>query len=225
MLKIFKQLIYILFVAELLHSCIINGANYAEQNANENMGYSIPISWFQELKGDFSFAEEWDYTDGIELNEYQQIICWNCPPRAEKMLDKRRKIISDSMDIFYQLIDSTRHFQSLKSRSTIVNLSGNTSISVKKYGDFTIEGFTKNEDSIHCSLFFRMKNDFINSWVYIKNNNETKILKLKEGKFFVDKSAFDKGILKANFSFIYQSENTFKPLYWSGKFYAKISGI
>lgn len=204
-----------------MFACIVSDKQYA----SEKNGYSIPIGWFQELKGDYSFAHEWEYADGIEVNDYQQIICSSCPKRVQRMLDKRRKIITDSMNVFYQLIDSTRHYHSLKSRSTVINMEKNNYIQVKKYGDFTIEGFTKSNDTLNCSLFFRIKDNFIVSWAYFKSGSTTKIYNLKEGKFFVDKSAFDKGNLKANFSFVYFSESEFKPLYWSGKIYSKIKGF
>ncbi len=203
-------------------SCAVENNEFSSLKTTEIDGFSIPISWFNDLKDDFSFAHKWEYADGIALNEYQQIICWKCPPRAQKLLDKRQKIISDSIHVFYQLIDSSRQYYSLESRSTVTNLKENHFIEVKKYGDFTMEGFTKSKDTSNCSLFFRVNNDFITSWIYLKNESGMKIYQLMDGKFFADKSAFEKGILKANFSFIYESENSFKALYWSGKIYCKI---
>jgi hypothetical protein len=224
-MKIFISSTWLLVFFSILVSCAVNNMEFSSMKTTENGFFTIPVSWFEELKGDFSFAKKWDYSDGIEINDYQQIICWKCAPRAQKMLDKRRKIIADSIEIFYKIIDSTRHYYSLDSRSTIVNMKESHYIKVKKYGDFTIEGFTKTEDSVNCSLFFRLKDDFISSWIYLKDSTKKKIFNLKEGKFFADKRAFERGILKANFSFVYQSENSFKALYWSGKIYAKISGM
>lgn len=224
-LKNLIQLVWLISLFITLLSCEIGKRGFSGMEEKETKGYLIPISWFDELRGDFSFSNKWKFTDGIYLNDYQQIICWKCPPRPDKMLDKRRKIIADSMAIFYKLIDSTRHYFSLDSRSTLTDMNGNHFISVKKYGEFTLEGFTNNNDGVNCSFFFRIKDDFIDSWIYVKDNSKTKIYYLKEGKFFADKKAFEKEILKAKFSFIYQSENGFKPLYWSGKIYAKILGV
>ena len=208
-------------------SCAVGDSNFSNLKTSESNGFSIPISWFQELKGDFSFANEWQYSDGIELNDYQQIICWKCPQTAEKLLDKRRKIIADSMNTFYNLIDSSRHYYSLESRCSMADMKESKFISVKKYGDFTIDGVTKSSDSLNCSLFFRIKDDLIISWIYVKSqNNETEIYPMKDGKFFVDQGAFDNGILKANFSFVYYNrKNSLKALYWSGKMYAKITNL
>ena len=218
-------LIQLLFISSILLSCAKGEQYYNNPKTTEKESFSVPIGWFTELKGDYSFAAKWEYAPGIEINDYQQIICWDCPPRARKMLDKRRKIIADSMDVFYTIIDSTRHYFSLESRSTLINMKDIKFLSVKKYGDFTLEGFAQGIDSVNCSLFFRLKDDFVTSWAYIKNEGNTRIFTLKEGKFFADKSEFQKGVLKANFSFVYDSGNSFKSLYWSGKIYAKISGI
>ena len=218
-------MIRLIFIIPILLSCVTSNKEFSSIKTTDTNGFSIPISWFNELKGDFSFTNNWEYADGIELNDYQQIICWKCPPRAQKILDKRRKVPTDSLAVFYSLIDSTRHYFSLDSRSTLTNMNNNHFITVKRYGDFTVEGFTKSRDSLNCSLFFRIKDDFINSWVYVKNGNDTKIYTLKEGKFFTDKKVYENGFLKANFSFVYESENSFKAIFWSGKMYAKISGI
>lgn len=222
--------VYFYFILLILHifvifSCSLGNQDYSNQKTTEKDSFSVPIGWFSELKGDYSFATKWEYAPGIDLNDYQQIICWDCPPRAQKMLDRRKKIIADSMNVFYTLIDSTRHYFSLDSRSTLTNMKNNNHLLVKKYGDFTLEGFVKSTDSLNCSLFFRLKDDFVTSWAYVKNNGVTRIYTLQEGKFFADKSEFQKGILKANFSFVYDSGNSFKALYWSGKIYAKISGL
>jgi hypothetical protein len=220
-----KSLLLFLFSIGFLCACSLSSTIPATQKTTELQGYSIPISWFSELKGDFSFSTNWEYARGVDLNDYQQIICFDCPSRASKMLDRRRKIISDSMNVFYTLIDSTRHYYSLESRCSMADMKESKFISVKKYGDFTIDGETKSSDSLNCSLFFRLKDDFVTSWVYLKNNGVTRIFTLKEGKFFADKSEFEKGYLKGNFSFVYASENSFKALYWSGKIYAKITGL
>ncbi len=224
-MKVYFRLILFQLLSSVLLSCAVSDSEYSGLKTTEKESLSVPIGWFSELKGDYSFATKWEYANGIEINEYQQIICWDCPPRAQKMLDKRRKIIVDSMNVFYTIIDSTRHYYSLDSRSTLTDMKDNKYLSVKKYGDFTVEGFTKSSDSMNCSLFFRLKDDYVTSWAYIKNKGITRIFTMKEGKFFADKSEFQKGVLKANFSFVYDSGNSFKALYWSGKIFARISGL
>jgi hypothetical protein len=222
-----KSILLFLFLIGFLCACSLSSTIPATQKTTEIQGYSIPISWFSELKGDFSFSTNWEYARGVDLNDYQQIICFDCPTRASKMLDRRRKINSDSMNVFYTLIDSTRHYYSLESRCSMADMKESKFISVKKYGDFTIDGVTKSSDSLNCSLFFRIKDDLIISWIYVKSqNNETEIYPMKDGKFFVDQGAFDNGILKANFSFVYYNrKNSFKALYWSGKIHAKITNL
>jgi len=103
-------MIRLIFIIPILLSCANSNKEFSSIKTTDTNGFSIPISWFNELKGDFSFTNNWEYADGIELNDYQQIICWKCPPRAQKILDKRRKVPTDSLAVFYSLIDSTRHY-------------------------------------------------------------------------------------------------------------------
>ena len=222
-----KSILLLLCSIGFIISCSVSSTIPKDQKTTEIQGYSILISQFDDLKGDFSFSNKWEYAEGIELNDYQQIICSKCPSRAGKMLDRRRKIASDSMDIFYTLIDSTRHYYSLDSRCSLTDMRDVKFISVKKYGDFSLEGMAKSNDSSNCSLFFRIKDDYIISWIYVKSkNNESEIYPMKDGKFFLDQGAFDKGILKANFSFVYYNKkNSLKALFWSGKMNAHIKAI
>jgi hypothetical protein len=131
------------------------------------------------------------------------------------------------MDVFYKEVDSTRHYFSLESRCTAKGWEDTKFVSVRKYGGFIIEGETLNNGNSKLNLFFRIKDDFVTSWIYYKpDGSESRIFALKEGKFFVDKNAFDKGILKAKFSFVYYNpENSLKALYWSGKMNSKISNF
>ena len=48
----------------------------------------ILIEWFNNLKGDFSFASKWSFAENIGLNKAQQIACLkNCSDRVQKMMD------------------------------------------------------------------------------------------------------------------------------------------
>ena len=210
-----------------LQCCTVSSPSSINQETTKVPGISIPISWFSELNGDFSFANNWEYAKGIKINNYNQIICSECSPRAARMLDRRQKIIADSMDVFYKEVDSTRHYFSLESRCSAKDWEESNFVSVTRYGEFIIEGNTVNKGNSFCNLFFRIKDDFVTSWIYYKpEGSESTIYTLKEGKFFMDRSAFDKGILKVKFSFVfYNPENSLKALYWSGKIKSKISNF
>lgn len=188
----------------------------------------IPIEWFNNLKGDFSFVSKWSYAENIGLNKAQQIACLkNCTDRIQKMMNSEGIIISDSTDLYYQIIDSTRKYHTLESRSTLYDWKPSNFIKVRRYGNFVIEGSVIQDSSSRCSLFFRVKDNYLNAWVYHNpDKGPTKIFRLNGGKIFLDKDAFDKEIFKATFSFTFENDlNSLKALFWSGKIYTKIEGF
>lgn len=202
--------------------CLLTSSMKQQKSAYN--GVSIEISWFTELKGDFDFANDWEYAPHIEENEFDQIVCTVCPPRAEKMFNRNRRVISDSLPAFYTLVDSTRHYRNLSARCTAYEWSEAKTVYVRKYGDFIIEGHTENDTTSKSRIFFRIKDNLINAWIYYKPDaNTTKIFPMSGGKFFADAREFAQGRLKATFSLTFQNEGSkIKALYFSGKMYAKI---
>ena len=64
----------------------------------------IQITWADNLLGDFSFKENWEYLEGVYKNEFGQLSCDGfCPPETDQMKDKNGKIFEDSLAAFYQL--------------------------------------------------------------------------------------------------------------------------
>jgi hypothetical protein len=188
----------------------------------------IEISWFTNLKGNFSFASKWSFAANVGLNDAQQIACiQNCSERVQKMMNDDGLILGDSTDVYYQLVDSTRKYHTLESRSTLVDWKPSNFIKVRKYGSFILEGSVLADSTSNCSVFFRIKDNFLTAWAYHKSDNGiSKIFRLNGGKIFLDDEAFSKGIFKATFSFTFENEvNSLKPLYWSGKIYTKIEGF
>lgn len=199
----------------------------SNNNSTDN-GIVIPIEWFNNLRGDFSFASKWSFAENIGLNNAQQIACLkNCSERVQKMMDEEGLILSDSTDVYYQIIDSTRKYHSLESRSTLYDWKPSNFIKVRRYGNFVLEGSVIQDSTSNCNLFFRIKDNYLTTWAYHKPiNGATKIFHLNGGKMFLDKEAFDKGIFKATFSFTFENDiNSLKALYWSGKIYTKIEGF
>jgi len=189
----------------------------------EDTGVSIQISWFSELKGDFTFANEWEYAPNIEENEFDQIICTECPSRAKKMINRNGRIIADSLSAYYKLVDSTRHYRNLQARCTAYDWTEAKTIYVRKYGDFILEGHTENDSTSNSRIFFRIKDNLLTAWIFYKKNGVTKIYPMTGGKFFADSREFAQGTLKATFSFTFLNENnSIKALYFSGKMLAKI---
>lgn len=82
----------------------------------------IEISWVDNLPGDFSFAKNWDYPEGVYRNEFGQLSCDGlCPQEVDRMMDENGKIYEDSFTAFFPFnnlsINRNRVF-----RSTIVSM-------------------------------------------------------------------------------------------------------
>jgi len=188
----------------------------------------LEVSWLKNIKGNFSFISKWSYAVNVGLNDAQQIACIrNCSKKVEKMMDKEGLIISDSTDVYYSIVDSTRKYHTLESRSTLNDWIPSNFIKVRKFGNFTIEGNVINDSLSQCSLFFRMKGNQLTAWAYHKpQKGNYKIFRLNGGKITLDEEAFEKGVFKAIFSFTFENEiNSLKPLFWSGKICTKIGGF
>lgn len=99
-------------------------------------------------------------------------------------------------------------------------------IMVKKNGN-VIHFETIPNASTHAILSFSLKNDYIvgakislNSIIY----GQKKVYKLKSGLFKIDKEAFKKNIIKANFNFDFGNfEGSTKKMFWKGLIYSSIS--
>lgn len=72
----------------------------------------VAFAWKDTINADFSFTENWDYPEGVYLNEWNQLSCDGlCPPEIERMKDENGRIFDDSLTAFYSYIDTThRHF-------------------------------------------------------------------------------------------------------------------
>jgi hypothetical protein len=212
----------------ILILCISLGLQLNSSSTFKKDDIQIEISWFTNLKGNFSFATKWSFSDNVGLNAAQQIACLqNCSDRVQKMMDADGLIISDSTDAYYLLVDSTRKYHTLESRSTLFDWKPSNFIKIRKYGNFIIEGSMIPDSTSKCSMFFRIKDNFLTAYAYHKpDKGESKIFRLNGGKIFLDELAFSKGIFKASFSFTFDNDiNSLKPLYWSGKIYSKIEGF
>ena len=225
-MKIHKKVNFKIF--SILMSAILLGFLLKSSSINIKDDIQIEISWFTNLKGNFSFASKWSYASNVGLNDAQQIACLqNCSDRVQKMMDEEGLIISDSTDAYYQIVDSTRKYHTQESRSTLYDWKPSNFIKVRRYGNFVLEGSVIQDSSSNCSLFFRIKDSYLTAWAYHKpDKGSSKIYRLNGGKIFLDDAAFAKGIFKATFSFTFENEiNSLKPLFWSGKIHAKIEGF
>ena len=217
-MKKMKRLIYFLLLI-LLTSCGI--ANKKKLNLGE-----IPLKWVENLAGDFSFKDNWDYPEGVFRNEFGQLSCDGiCLPEIDKMKDENGKIYEDFLELFYQLVDTTHIFHSIKSDVWAYEWVGTNHIIAEKINKDTIICFTQNNAATHSSLNLIITKNMVKPTIILNSiirKNGLKTYHCKSGQMLIDKKLWNKGILKATFDFEFYNNEGFDKMYWKGNIYAKI---
>ncbi|KAF2330936.1 hypothetical protein [Flavobacterium nitrogenifigens] len=212
------------FISAFLIIFFFSGNSAIEKNEN----LEIKINWQENVSGDFSFTKNWDYPEGVYRNDFGQLSCDGfCPPETDRMKDENGRIFKDSLARFYQLVDTTHLFHSIKSKTNSYEWSGTNFITVKKIGRDTLYCSTDNNAATHSSLILKIiKNKCIpeielNS---ISGSAKKQIYVCKKGDIKIDKILWNNGILKAKFDLIFEHpENPNKPLFWKGKILTQIN--
>ncbi len=210
---------FVLLTCLLCFSFVIN-------NSIENNRNWIAINWVDKLDHDFSFKNKWSYPEGVYKNLFGQISCDGlCPPETDRMKDHEGRIIADSLEAFYQIVDTTHLSHSIKSEVKVYEYSGTNIIRFNKQPDNSIIGQTDCNASTHSSLNIKIKNDSVTAWVYFNSIRDlgTHQFPMKYGQIKIDKKQFEKGIIKAEFDMTFK--NTINPdekLFWKGLIYSKI---
>lgn len=215
-----KYLIYIILTFGLI-SC---GLTFDKKEKAESG--EIQISWLDSLTGDFSFTKNWEYPEGVYKNEFGQLSCDGlCPPEIDRMKDEKGKIYEDSLKAFYQLLDTTHLFHSIQSEAWTHEWAGTNFVTASRKNADTTICFTYNKIATHSSLILTIIKDKCIPTIELNSitHTETKIYNCKNGQIEIDKSLWEKGILKANFNFVFDHiENPQKTMYWKGKIYTTI---
>lgn len=215
-----KHLTYIFLIFGLI-SCGIQFDKNKEDKSGE-----IIIGWLDSLNGDFSFTKNWEYPEGVYKNEYGQLSCDGlCPSEIDRMKDENGKIYEDSLTAFYQQIDTTHQFHSIQSEAWAYEWAETNFVTTTRINADTAICFTQNNAATHSSLIMTITKDKcipiveLNS-IKVKGK---KIYKCKGGQIQIDKNLWEKGVLKANFDFVFDhTENRNKLMYWKGKIYANV---
>lgn len=186
----------------------------------------IEITWTDNLTGDFSFTENWEYAEGVYKNDFGQLSCDGlCPPEIDSMKDENGKIYKDSLTAFYKLVDTTHQFYSIQSNAWAYEWAGTNFVTVSRKNADTTICYTHKNAATHSSLILTILKDKCIPTIELNSvtSTGTKIYKCKGGQIEIDKSSWNNGILKAKFDFVFDHiEDPNKPMYWKGKIYAHI---
>ncbi len=210
-------------VLVLLNFLAIGQRKHLSKQAAAGEGKAVKIEWVDNLPGDFSFAKKWSYPEGVYRNEHGQLSCDGiCPEEVDAMKDSAGKIYEDSLTAFYQLVDTTHQYHSLKADAWCYEYAGSDFIDC--YDVAAYECYTRSNAGTHCSLELSFDEKYCNPYVSLTGilNNKKVIFYCTQGTFKVDKKSFEKGILKAIFDFKFKNTSEpKKPIYWKGKIFTE----
>jgi len=207
------------------------GTSCTTNEKEDRTQHGIQIEWVDNLPGDFSFTENWSYKEGIYRNRKgvlrldSGMIPLEMKEVINRMKDENGEVYKDSLNKYYQTIDTTHIFQSIESEAKVYENTSYEHFEFKKTKTGTIKGKTINNVSGYSHLHIQLENDLCYAWndyrsIFGAGNH---IFYLKKGRILIDKSLYRQGIIKAKFDFSF--DNTLdadKELSWKGKIYSKI---
>jgi hypothetical protein len=186
----------------------------------------IAIQWVNPIPGDFSFAQQWDYQEGIYKNEFSQLVCDGlCPEGIENMTDDNGKIIPDSMAAFYKLVDTSHIMHSIQCEAWCYEYAGTNTVNIIKNKD-TIECYSQQNAATHCSLKLKIINGDCIPTIELTSisPNGNKTYTCNGGDIKIDNIVLQKDTLKAAFNFTFNHpENPKQSMFWKGKILQKIN--
>ncbi|MEM1135986.1 MAG: hypothetical protein AAGI07_09110 [Bacteroidota bacterium] len=198
---------------------------YSQSSISHGKDHKIKIKWVENLTGDFDFKDEWSYPEGVFKNQFGQVSCDGiCPEEIDKMKDDNGEIYKDSLEVFYQIIDTVHLYHSIKSETSAYEWAGTNFIEVTQLDNGKVAGISANNIATHSNLVFEIENDFCSAWISYNSITGTKNkFSLKKGSIKINSHSWNKKLLKAEFNFFFNNNlEATHPLYWKGKIYAKI---
>jgi len=205
------------------------GQSLARNNGQKIITNSTPIKikWVSSIKEDFSFRHKWSYPEGIYKNAYGQLSCDGlCPDGIENMKDSKGKIIKDSIKAFYKIVDTSHLRHSILSTAWCYEWAGTDFIeATTKTGD-TVFLSTVLNAATHCSLRLSITGDHCYPLIDLVSiiGRGGAVYYCTGGSITIDKVLWQKGIVKAIFSFNFKhEEDPAKPMFWRGRIYQYIN--
>ena len=197
---------------------------------NQVKDHTVPRTvvpeWTTELSGDFSFKEEWSYLEGIERNEVGQLVCDGlCNNRSYELLDERGHILKDSVNLYYQLIDTSHLFHSIESEAWAYEFMGTNFMEFYKEGSGKVKGMTMNNAATHSTLVLLIEKDYCKATIELNSvtDKDKEVFTCRNGWIKIDETLWNKQIAKTEFAFEFHNHlEPKKRMYWEGKTYAPI---
>lgn len=220
-----KQIFYIKKVKKkypwffFLMGILLIQANSCSQKSNKDSQYNV--IWVDEIGDDFSFAEEWSYPEGVYVNDFGQLSCDGfCPEGIENMKDEHGRIYDDSLNAFYQLVDTTHLYHTFQSETSVPGFGESRFMTAKLQGDEMLSCQSENNVSTHTSLNLIIPRRGKCVPIVIQNKISSgsgfNIMEYVDGDIIIDQSQWNQGILKAKFDYTFKN-NRNETFFWRGK--------
>lgn len=186
----------------------------------------VQVQFVEELQGDFSFIGQWNYADNVFRNEFGQLICDGlCDEELYRMHDVNGRIPDDSLDKYYQLLDTTHHHFTISCEAYVPEWGGTDFAYAYRAGD-TVKCYTGFNIATHSSLQLSIVNGRcipcveLNS---ISNSGGLQYFEADGGSIKIDESMIRKDTLKAEFDFYFKDPAYPEGrMWWKGRIYTKI---
>lgn len=193
----------------------------------QDTGYKITIRWTDHIDGDFSFADNWSYPEGIYPNQFGQVSCDGlCPPETDEMKDENGKIKEEQLTAFYQLVDTTHQYHSIRSEAHTYEWAGTDFMQVKRINQDSVIGQTSNNVATHSSLYMVITQNQVEPTIVLTSitPNGSSTFNCTDGSLTINRSLWEQGIMQAAFYFIFDEVmSDGQPMWWKGLIYAKIA--
>jgi hypothetical protein len=193
----------------------------------------IPVTWVDNLPGDYSFTNKWSYDESIEQNGAGQFssMYGDVDEQLKKMCDSTGRIYDSLIHDYYKLLDTAHYFHTLECEGWCYEFAGADYIDVTCM-DNKVCAASRINAGTHSILRLDIENGVCTPTIkLISIFSEMTPAGIKDifyyhstgGYIKIDKPLWQRGIMKAEFDFtFYHPENPKKKMYWKGKIYAKI---
>jgi hypothetical protein len=221
---LYMKVAHLLFFL-ILFSCG-NSTDQIVEKKIDHQRITLPIQWVDDLEGDFSFKDKWDYPIGVYKNDHGQLSCdgW-CPPETDKMKDEYGRIYKKYLEEFYKLVDTTHQFHTLSGQAATWEYGEANFMHIRQLSDDSFNCWSMCDPGTHCSLHLILTKDscfpFIDLNSVAPNGDAT--FYSSGGSIKIDRSFWKKGVFKAEFdlNFLDPGKLEYK-MYWRGEIFAPI---
>ncbi len=187
---------------------------------------TIIVDWIEDLQGDYSFTQKWNYPENIFMNSFGQLVCDGiCDPLVDNLRNNEGRIYADSLHRYYQLVDTTHIYHTFSGEAQCYEWNGTDFAFAYRRND-TVICYTTANIATHSVLRLSVTGNRCIPIIELNSITTPDIhyFECNGGYIKIDNTMFEKGILKAEFNLTFQDTlSPGKPMWWKGCIYTRIT--